>query len=700
MTSSSESGLPIANRVTMALVQEVEARWGVNPLYPSTPGDPFVPLVLGAGQVYADPSAGGALVADAYMVYAAPWRHECCRQFALEYLTILGRHPGQVPPSAAHHASAALGVTAAAAPSGRGDAGDGDPSSGSGSDTGGADGGGADGGGRGVGDAEAPSSGSSAPDAPGGDGGGESPGEVEGITAQLLPFLSPAPNAPPGVLEVPLALDGAPVLVRLQSRELRNFCELLLRHRSGPLRFIQRSLGGVGPEPVGPPWMVVAAGEWAALAGLVHPARLAEVSLDTAVASEIEGALAAAGAKDPSKSKGKGRGRPPPLHDVPAGIKAAQAVARAIVDCLAVFGGCPALAGLAATVPPEVLAPGWERGVGTVTAPQAVFELGRAVVRALEAGGPPRKGPGAVLAKEARLALRGATEAILTCVLQRVVATPSATARGDGGACEGGGAGLGSRGDLDALLGTLQLPKHHLDDATTDVLYCTRSGSYMYDLATSRSDQDYVLLVAHRQSHMLSVTRPVERISVTTHKPFGADKAEDVEYSVTDVEAFVTDLVKGNPRNLELLLNTRLVYASQQWTELAALAPALVTRRAVAQYAGFVSDRLWRAKAALDEATEGSDGIVAASKLLYHAYHKLFGLEAVVAGRLPPVALTGEDREFVLRIRNQPETLDLRDLISVARDRAEIAKDPRVQLLPAEVDPAPFLRLLERIRRP
>jgi hypothetical protein len=61
---------------------------------------------------------------------------------------------------------------------------------------------------------------------------------------------------------------------------------------------------------------------------------------------------------------------------------------------------------------------------------------------------------------------------------------------------------------------------------------------------------------------------------------------------VTDVEAFVTDLVKGNPRNLELLLNTRLVYASQQWTELAALAPALVTRRAVAQYAGGVMVRV------------------------------------------------------------------------------------------------------------
>jgi hypothetical protein len=40
------------------------------------------------GQPYEDPvTGGGALVADAFLVYAAPWRHECCRQFALEYLT-------------------------------------------------------------------------------------------------------------------------------------------------------------------------------------------------------------------------------------------------------------------------------------------------------------------------------------------------------------------------------------------------------------------------------------------------------------------------------------------------------------------------------------------------------------------------------------------------------------------------------------
>ena len=53
--------------------------------------------------------------------------------------------------------------------------------------------------------------------------------------------------------------------------------------------------------------------------------------------------------------------------------------------------------------------------------------------------------------------------------------------------------------------------------------------------------------------------------------------------------------------------------------------------------AGFVSDRLWRAKAALDEATEGSDGIVAASKLLY----------ALLS---PPLGCVGVGRTFLLTV--------------------------------------------------
>ncbi len=90
--------------------------------------------------------------------------------------------------------------------------------------------------------------------------------------------------------------------------------------------------------------------------------------------SEVEGALAAAGAKAqvPGK-KIKGRGRPPPRHDSPGGLKAAQAVARAVADCLAVFGACPSLASLAASVDRGTLAPSWERGVGKVREPTCVL---------------------------------------------------------------------------------------------------------------------------------------------------------------------------------------------------------------------------------------------------------------------------------------------------------------------------------------
>ena len=154
----------------------------------------------------------------------------------------------------------------------------------------------------------------------------------------------------------------------------------------------------------------------------------------------------------------------------------------------------------------------------------------------------------------------------------------------------------------------------------------------------------------------IRVDRPTDRVSVTVHKPFGSDKGDDVEYSMTDIEAFLSDLMKGNPRNIELLLNTRFVYQSREWARLCELAPLLLTRRAVAQFAGFVHDRVRKARTAL---TDDSNR-VAASKYLYHAYHKLFGLEAAVRGTLPPVQLSGPLREFVLNIRTKPHEVRAR----------------------------------------
>jgi hypothetical protein len=158
--------------------------------------------------------------------------------------------------------------------------------------------------------------------------------------------------------------------------------------------------------------------------------------------------------------------------------------------------------------------------------------------------------------------------------------------------------------------------------------------------------------------------------------------------------------MKGNPRNIELVLNSRYSYASPTWRRLQALVPGLFTRRAIVQYVGFVKDRLWRVREALGAPADATTTF-AVRKLLYHAMHKLEGLEAVVAGRPPPVALTGAAKDAVMDVRNTDRSLDelraVEELLTARVRAAEATADSSD--LPLEVDPAPFLALLDDVRR-
>ena len=123
---------------------------------------------------------------------------------------------------------------------------------------------------------------------------------------------------------------------------------------------------------------------------------------------------------------------------------------------------------------------------------------------------------------------------------------------------------------------------------------------------------------------------------------FGSDKAGVVEYAAVELGLFLADLLKGNPRNVELLFIPQsqvgcngdgdgdegppnpygpVLYASPLWRQLCAaahgvcpgtsrtLTPPLplppppplsvvISRRALSQYRGFVLDRLRCARAA------------------------------------------------------------------------------------------------------
>ncbi len=85
------------------------------------------------------------------------------------------------------------------------------------------------------------------------------------------------------------------------------------------------------------------------------------------------------------------------------------------------------------------------------------------------------------------------------------------------------------------------------------------------------------------------------------------------------------------------------------------------------------------------------------SKYLYHAFHKLFGLEAILRGELPPVHLPAHQRDFVMRIRTDFDTLDLQQLIDDVTDRVAVEHGACGDL-PTEVDPVPFLAYLTTVR--
>ncbi len=457
-----------------AMVKDEVRRLGV-----AFPGDaaaadaPFHAVYLATGPVVAGRCEG-------YLVYSLPWCARAGTSFCETYLTVLGAHPGQRPPSSARHASAAL----SAAPT--------EPAASTSSDAVVADTGAGFGGG-------------------GGSAGGDP--AVASAVAQLQCRLKRGAARLQPVQEVALP-DGT--TLHLHTREVYNFGELLVRYRVGALAVLVKGFGtaGAGADAAGG-WIVHAAvPAWAGLRGLVAPAVLAAVLGDGSVASELRGALAAAGYKNPDSKRSFGK----PSREGAGAAGALASAGATLADVLAVYGTSDVLAPVVADLPPSAWAPGGGAGLASDGLP-AVVSAAHAVCAVVEASTVTGKA-----AKAAWQARREEATAAVNTVLQALVAVGSGGGGDDSGGGEGGEDAAGR-----AVL-PFAIPLFHFNPELSDVLYVTRSGSYMYDLHTATSDEDYVILVAHRVAAMSAVRPPVDRVSVDACKAFGADKAGDVEY--------------------------------------------------------------------------------------------------------------------------------------------------------------------------
>eukprot|EP00933_Yihiella_yeosuensis_P023075 TRINITY_DN18023_c0_g1_i3.p1 TRINITY_DN18023_c0_g1~~TRINITY_DN18023_c0_g1_i3.p1 ORF type:complete len:964 (+),score=197.20 TRINITY_DN18023_c0_g1_i3:47-2938(+) len=243
-----------------------------------------------------------------------------------------------------------------------------------------------------------------------------------------------------------------------------------------------------------------------------------------------------------------------------------------------------------------------------------------------------------------------------------------------------------------------------------------QTGSFMYDLQVESSDRDFSLVFLTPPEALLDISPPCEEFSHHVNRGFGSDKHGDVEYAGRELGSFVGLLAKGNPKNVELLFSCKPAMRGWAWQELCAARACFLTLRCCCQYLGFISDRLNRLSSAIgsfeSEAKPNSDAESLSpskssevSKLLYHAHHKMADLQRLLQGGCPTVALTGEERERVLKFRLQrPQTFaEARQLHHDAEiQRAKLSEqvDAAVAegLLPAEVEAAPLLAWLRSVR--
>jgi hypothetical protein len=208
---------------------------------------------------------------------------------------------------------------------------------------------------------------------------------------------------------------------------------------------------------------------------------------------------------------------------------------------------------------------------------------------------------------------------------------------------------------LETLLRELRVPLR-----AQQVLFAAAAGSFLYDLNTATSDRDYFFVFAADTAEAAGLRGA--RALLESHAEAQPDKSGVAEYSALEAEAFADALLKGNPKYLEALFADRVLLVRPLFARLYAHRGRMLSDRCLAQYAGFVKDRLRSLSRADTAAKQG--------KLLYHAFHKarrvrtracargashplsqLFDAERIAHGEAPLVRAVGAERDFVLRCR-------------------------------------------------
>eukprot|EP00931_Biecheleriopsis_adriatica_P008374 TRINITY_DN109574_c0_g1_i1.p1 TRINITY_DN109574_c0_g1~~TRINITY_DN109574_c0_g1_i1.p1 ORF type:complete len:899 (-),score=158.64 TRINITY_DN109574_c0_g1_i1:147-2444(-) len=239
------------------------------------------------------------------------------------------------------------------------------------------------------------------------------------------------------------------------------------------------------------------------------------------------------------------------------------------------------------------------------------------------------------------------------------------------------------------------------------LVFMTQTGSFMYNLHTASSDSDFSMIYLSPVEDLASRNPPSTEFHFHVNAEFGSDKTGEIEYSGKELAAFIVELAKGNPRNIELLFTRKQCHSSSVWEELRDRRRNFLTLRCAAQYLGFISDRLHKAAPEVDEIDGDEAPRKRFSKCMYHAYHKIFELKRILSGGEPSVVLEGEERGFVMGLRLQPpqSSDEASTILEAARAQySELGKaldtmrESSTSCLPAEVDEVALAEWLRGVR--
>ena len=115
------------------------------------------------------------------------------------------------------------------------------------------------------------------------------------------------------------------------------------------------------------------------------------------------------------------------------------------------------------------------------------------------------------------------------------------------------------------------------------------------------------------------------------------------------------------------------MYTTPLWLELVDNRQRFISEVVIRQYLGFVKEHLYRVKAGKQPDKD--------SKFLYHVFHKLGELRRLIARETLKVHLDGDERAFILRIRESAplDALAMSALVQLAEAQLALIEAAVVQ---------------------